>query len=300
MKLKEMWEKGITSYTVELLPPRKSKDHQERVYTTKELERLRDIGNKGKDLCEIIDGISVTEGAGGKSSRFGTKEVAKAINGHLEGKDVITHLTCVGSTRKEVETKVEEYLTNGIDNILALKGDQPKNFEGKVEFEYATDLVRFLRGKFGEKVNIGVAAHPEGYDKDKGSYGEKIEWSAEVLKQKQDAGADYAITQMIFDINVYDKFIEKTKEKGVEIPIIPGVFIPNSNAKKTVYEQCKFAEEKCNVRIPFIKELEGKTKEEQEEIVYENMVKLCRNLYERGVKGIHLFTLNNVGLQKKF
>ncbi len=282
------------AYSAEVLPPRKNKNYRENFYTVKDLERLKSVKQTAMDLGELVDAISVTDGAGGKNCRFGTMEIILALRESLaRSKEIIAHITCVSSTKEDIDKKISVYLSKGIDNILVVKGDKPKDIESKNDFQNAADLVRYLRTNYRNKLKIGVAAHPEGYDNDEREYDARIDWAARALRLKQDAGADYAITQMVFDIFRYRNFIQRAHEYEIRIPIIPGVFLPNPDSKNSIYEQCRLAKERFRISIPLMDYLEGKEVEEQKEIAQQRIVKLCRELTDTGAPGIHFFTMNN-------
>jgi len=187
-----------------------------------------------------------------------------------------------------------------IENILALRGDKPDGEEdyeinlAEQEFIYAADLVKYIRD--GEKASnkpnhfcIGVAAYPEGYQNDK-----DLDRSVNILKIKQDCGADFAITQMLFDHNIYFNFLEKARAEGVTMPIIPSVRLVKSKA------QCDYLRENFDIYLPFMSVLEELEKVGiQEKFLFDYMIDLCKNLKLGGAPGIHFVILKDTKLVKK-
>ncbi|MCH8271677.1 MAG: methylenetetrahydrofolate reductase [NAD(P)H] [Candidatus Marinimicrobia bacterium] len=227
---------------------------------------------------------SVTYGAGGGTARP-TLELVCKIQDEF-GILSMPHLTCVNHTKEYLLNYVHELKDNGINNILALRGDMPgggKFMPHPEGLRFASDVV----GLVGELNHfcIGVAAHPEGHPD-----AISIEDDIKNLKTKLDAGADFAITQFFFENEFYYKFVEMTQNSGIEKPIIPGI-IPFINANHVM----KFA--KMNgTHIPDALKKQmieaGDDREKASELGIKQAVKQCRELLDRGVSGIHFYTLN--------
>lgn len=284
MEIIDILKKGFTC-SAEMLPPKGVFNSQNT------LERAESL--KG-----IIDFASVTSGAGGKRKRCGTISLSFLLknNHHIES---IPHLTCLDANEAEIKEKVADIYNLGIENILVLRGDSPDNEinsgidEKKQEFEYAKDLVKYIRE--GEDISnkhkhfcLGVAAYPEGYKKDK-----DVDKSADFLKIKQDMGADFAITQILFDSEIYSNFIKKAEQKGITIPIIPSVRLVKTRA------QCEYLINTFDVSMPFMEtlyELNGKF---EEQFLFDYMSNLCRELKSKGAPGIHFVILKDTELVKK-
>ncbi len=228
---------------------------------------------------------SVTYGAGGGTARP-TLELVCKIQDEF-GITSMPHLTCVNHSKEYLLNYVRELKENGIDNILALRGDMPGGGEFMPHPEglrFASDVV----GLVGELSHfcVGVAAHPEGHPD-----ATSLEEDIKNLKIKLDAGADFAITQFFFDNEFYFRLVKMARNSGIDKPIIPGI-IPFINANHVM----KFA--KMNgTHIPdTLKKQMVEAVDDRErasELGIEQAVKQCRELLDRGVPGIHFFTLNN-------
>ncbi|HXY61987.1 MAG TPA: methylenetetrahydrofolate reductase [NAD(P)H] [Nitrospirota bacterium] len=248
---------------------------------------------EGKNFMKVVNDlkafdplyVSVTYGAGG-TTRDRTLNTLKWIKKETD-LTVMSHLTCVGATKTSVSTLLEEYQDFGIDNILALRGDPPRNlpdFDLKQgEFKYARDLVDFVK-KYGY-FSIAVAVYPEGH-----AQSPSIEKDMEYTKQKIDAGADFGITQMFFDNRYYYDFLESAARHGITIPILPGI-MPIIDCTKIV-EFAGF----CNASVP--KEILDRMEpvldmpEEMRKLGVEFAFKQCEDLIKNGVNYIHFYTMN--------
>ena len=164
------------------------------------------------------DYMSVTYGAGG-STRSNTFRIAADIQEKYEV-PVISHLTCVGATNDELKNTLDEMKNAGIKNILALRGDRPKDFTGEpfTDFHYATELISKLREYTGDYFCIGGACYAEGHQECDNKY-EDIE----NLKEKVEAGCEFLTTQMFFDNNIYYNFLYKIRDKGINVPVTAGI-----------------------------------------------------------------------------
>jgi methylenetetrahydrofolate reductase (NADPH) len=176
------------------------------------------------------DFMSVTYGAGG-STRENTVKFADAIQSKYDV-TTIAHLTCVGATKADIRKTVEEMKVAGIENILALRGDRPAEFEGDpfTDFHYASELIAELKtmGDFC----IGGACYPEGHT-------EAINKKEDILnlKKKVDAGCEFLTTQMFFDNNILYNFLYRIREQGITVPVIAGIMpITRATQVKTAVE----------------------------------------------------------------
>ena len=230
--------------------------------------------------------ISVTYGAGG-STRENTHDLVKQIKKKTNLQPA-AHLTCINSTKEEIEFIANDYWESGIKHIVALRGDPPKNSNKiKSDFKYATDLISFLRKT--HDFEITVSAYPEIHP-DSNS----IEQEYDILKKKIDLGATKAITQFFFDVEYYFKFIDGAVKRGIKIPIIPGI-LPVTNCERTI----EFAK-KMNCKMPEkLKKMFIGLDSDQETrklvaatIAYDQ----CDKLISGGVKDFHFYTLNRADL----
>ncbi|NTU90788.1 MAG: methylenetetrahydrofolate reductase [NAD(P)H], partial [Chlorobiaceae bacterium] len=208
MLVKEILEsRNEPVFSLEFFPPKKQEDW-DRLFET--------ISN----LIPLDPSyVSVTYGAGG-STRERTHSLVTKIQKET-GITVVSHLTCIGSERAEIESILRLYRENGINNVLALRGDKPADIptieEAVKDFPHAIDLVRFIKENFPE-MGIGVAGFPEGHPETPNRMKE-----LEYLKEKVDAGADYIVTQLFFDNRDYFDYVERCAIAGINVPIIPGI-----------------------------------------------------------------------------
>ncbi|MBR4431146.1 MAG: methylenetetrahydrofolate reductase [Clostridiales bacterium] len=167
--------------------------------------------------------MSVTYGAAGSTSKL-TVEVASDIK-NLHGVPVMPHLTCVASTKEHVANMIRQIRENNIDNVMALRGDLPKDGIVCHDFEHASDLVREIRSLDAD-ICIGGACYPEGHV-ESANKAEDIHF----LKEKVDAGCDFLTTQMFFDNNIFYNFLYRIKDVGINVPVVPGI-MPITTAKQ--------------------------------------------------------------------
>ncbi len=229
--------------------------------------------------------VSVTYGAGG-TTQDRTSSTLQWLKQETD-LSVMSHLTCIGATRASMDALLRDYHDHGIENILALRGDRPKNapdFDpARGEFNYARDLVEFVKkdGHF----SIAVAVYPEGHGQSP-----SIEKDMEYTKQKIDAGADFGITQMFFDNRYYYEFMERAERIGITIPILPGI-MPIIDCRK-IKEFAGF----CNTSVPqdILDRMEPVMDMPQEirKLGVEFAVKQCVDLKKHGVNYFHFYTMN--------
>jgi len=273
MKIKAILEKVSPSFSFEFFPPKNSEGF-EQLFTT--------IGQLKS--CQPSY-VSVTFGAGG-STRSKTIDLVGRIKNEI-GLESMAHLTCVGSSKEELRSILDTLQENGIHNILVLRGDPPQGQEKFVKaengFAYANELVEFIRKHYD--FCIGVAGYPEGH----------VECSdktadLENLKKKVDAGADFIVTQLFFDNGFYYDFVERARNIGIKIPIIPGI-MPVLNVKQTQ----RFTK-MCGSTIPdsLMKQLETFQDEPEtvRKIGIEHATVQCELLLQEEAPGIHFYTLN--------
>src|SRR5512135_2754483 len=159
------------------------------------------------------DFFSVTFGAGG-STQDRTLDTIKQI--HAEGHNAAPHLSCVGSTRENIRALLSAYKDMGIRRIVALRGDLPSGMGSIGEFQYANELVSFIRAETGKQFHIEVAAYPEFHPQAKSARDDLLNF-----KRKMSAGADSAITQYFYD--AYFRFVDDARKLGITAPIVPGI-----------------------------------------------------------------------------
>lgn len=231
--------------------------------------------------------VSVTYGAGG-STRDRTHKLVVRIQQETN-LTVASHLTCVGSSRDEMKDILQNYADSGIENILALRGDPPKGQKDFVQaengFAYAADLVAFIKKHF-PRMGIGVAGFPEGHPATPNRLLEM-----DYLKAKVDAGADYIVTQLFFENRDFYDFRERCELAGIKVPIIAGI-MPIT----TKHGMVRMAELAAGSRIPapLLRALDRcKSDAAVERVGVHWATEQVRDLIDKGVKGIHFYTLNH-------
>ena len=215
MKISEIIKTGKLSLSFEVFPPK----------TDTAFESVRSAVNEIAALKPAF--MSVTYGAGGGTSKY-TLDIAKEIK-QTYGVPSLAHLTCVSSSRETVEQRIKEIKQVGIENVLALRGDIPKEMENedrsKWDFTHAVELVRMLKDS-GADFCIGGACYPEIHPESQN----KIE-DIKYLKEKADAGCEFFTTQMFFDNNLLYNFLYRIREAGITVPIVAGI-MPITNANQ--------------------------------------------------------------------
>lgn len=273
--------------SLEYFPPRDIAAQERLVRSAKRLEALHPSY------------VSVTFGAGG-STRSGTVDTVSMLQNL--GADVAPHLSCIGATRPEILSILNDYQQKGIKRLVALRGDMPSGMGGDTgDLHYAIDLVRFIRENFGETFNIEVAAYPEMHPQSR-----SLDADIQHFINKVNAGAHSAITQYFFNPDAYFNFVDMIQAKGIDIPITPGI-MPITN-----YTQLSRFSNMCGAEIPRWIQLRlqdyGDDKASIRAFGIEVVSKLCERLLEQGAPGIHFYTLNssetvvqicsNLGLKK--
>eukprot|EP01006_Ploeotia_vitrea_P033942 TRINITY_DN65671_c11_g10_i1.p1 TRINITY_DN65671_c11_g10~~TRINITY_DN65671_c11_g10_i1.p1 ORF type:complete len:650 (-),score=362.60 TRINITY_DN65671_c11_g10_i1:68-1969(-) len=230
--------------------------------------------------------MDVTWGAGGTTADL-TLEISSNAQNYCAA-DVMMHLTCTNMPQGKVDEALEAAKKAGIRNILALRGDPPKGQEWQQcedGFAYAVDLVKYIRSKYGDYFGIGVAGYPEGH-----IAAESFEKDLQHLKEKVDAGADFIITQLFYDVDLFLDWMKKARAIGIKCPIVPGLMpIQAYGGFKRMTGFCKthVPQEILN-RLEPIKDDDDAVKQYGIELC----ISMCRRLVEAGVPGLHFYTLN--------
>jgi len=273
MKISQLLQKKSPVFSFEFFPPKTAEGEKNLYETIKNLRHLEPAW------------VSVTYGAGG-STREKTIDLVIRIK-HELGIEPMAHLTCVNSQEDEIKGILTKLSKNGIENILALRGDMPlqDNSAKQVHqsFNYACELIQFIRKNFD--FCIGAAAFPEGHLESK-----SIDEDTHYLKVKAGAGADFFVTQLFFDNRFYFDLVERANRAGVNKPIIPGI-MPITNV-----EQIDRFTSLCGATIPHDLKQSLEEIKENPEAVAESGIRYateqCRELLDKGVPGIHFYTLN--------
>ncbi len=274
MHIAEVLKQPGPHFSFEFFPPKSEEASKALFESIKELTPLKPSY------------VSVTYGAGG-SKRQLTQDIVIRLNKETD-LTVVSHLTCVGSGKDEVKNILGKYSENGIENVLALRGDPPKGQTGFQPhpdgFAYAAELVAFIKKHFPQ-MGIGVAGFPEGHP-DTPNRLKEIEY----LKAKVDAGADYICTQLFFDNRDFYEFCERCEIAGIKVPIIAGIM-----PVTTRHGFLRMAELALGVRFP-AKLLRAVSRAENDEYVEKVGIQWASqqvmDLLDHKVAGIHFYTLN--------
>nr|WP_296265234.1 methylenetetrahydrofolate reductase [NAD(P)H] [uncultured Merdimonas sp.] len=212
MKIKEILKSREPHISFEIFPPKTDAGFESVMKAAEEIAALRPSY------------MSVTYGAGGGTSK-NTVKIASRIK-HEMGVTSLAHLTCVSSTKDTVHKVIDELKEQGIENILALRGDIPQNSEFPLpdHYRYASELITDIRS-LGDFC-IGAACYPEGHVETEHKEDDIIN-----LKHKVDCGVDFLTTQMFFDNSILYNFLYRIREKGIDVPVIPGI-MPVTSAKQ--------------------------------------------------------------------
>jgi len=226
--------------------------------------------------------FSVTFGAGG-STQDRTLETIRQIK--AEGYNAAPHLSCVGSTQENIRTMLNAYKDMGIKRIVALRGDLPSGMASIGEFQYANELVSYIRTQTGDHFHIEVAAYPEFHPQARSAQDDILNF-----KRKVSAGADSAITQYFYNADAYFRFVEACRKLGVTVPIVPGIM------PIVKFAQLARFSDACGAEIPrwMRKTLEsfGDDNASVQTFGLDVVTQLCEKLLAGGAPGLHFYTLN--------
>lgn len=275
MLVKDILATAKTSFSFEFFPP-------------KTQEAWENLFCSIKDLIPLHPSyVSVTYGAGG-STRDRTHDLIVRLRQETD-LTVVSHLTCVGSSRDDIRDILSKYHNSGVLNILALRGDQPRTADVQQEqtggFPHAADLVAFTKELFPEMC-VGVAGFPEGHPETPNRLTE-----IDFLKAKVDAGADYIVTQLFFDNRDFYDFCERCELAGIRVPILAGIMPITTRQGMT-----RKAELAGGARLP-ARLLKAVARARDDDFV-ENVgihwaTEQVRDLLDHKVRGIHFYTLNS-------
>lgn len=230
------------------------------------------------------DFISITFGAGGSSVNNKTIELAKKIK-EVYRIEPVVHLTCLNYTKAEIAGMLDELKDAGIYNLLALRGDRNPDIEPKNEFQYANDLIRFIKEQ-GDDFHICAACYPETHQEAKSRAADLHH-----LREKVDSGAAHLISQLFFDNNAYYRFLEDAEIAGISVPIEAGIMPVTNKA------QIERMVNLCGASLPEKYRRIMERYEDKKEALFDAGMAYAANqivdLLTSGVDGIHLYTMNN-------
>jgi methylenetetrahydrofolate reductase (NADPH) len=269
-------ERGEPVFSFEFFPPKTDEGERQLLQT---IDALRPLGPAF---------VSVTYGAGG-SDRARTVDLVKRLKRDLEIEPV-AHVTCVGTSRNEVAVVLDDVAAAGIQNVLLLRGDPPRGERSFVPhpdgFAHASDLVAWVRSQPGRwSFCIGAAAYPEGHPENR-----DLARDLANLKIKVDAGADFLVTQLLFDNAHYFRFVERARAAGISVPVLPGVM------PLTSVDQIERFTAMCGASIPpplrAAMEVRRADPDASMQLGVAWASLQCADLLRRGAPGVHFYTLN--------
>lgn len=274
MQIRDLYKQKRPVVSLEIFPPKKDKGPESIYGTLEAMTALRP------------DFISVTYSAGGSGGSDITLDIASLIKNRYNV-EALPHMTCIQSDSKQVSHLLEQAQKKGLENVMALRGDLPADqsaFHMSGDYHYAKDLIADVRRRY-PTLCVGAAAYPEGHiDCD------TLEQSILYLKEKEAAGADFFVSQLFFDNDLYYHFYEKARKSGIQNPISAGVMpiLGRSQIQKMIFM--------CGASLPArIVRILNKYENDPESLVQagiEYSGEQLRDLVSHGVDGVHIYTMN--------
>ena len=273
MKITELYKKSKKTLSFEIFPPKKDSE-------------LKNIDETLAVLCELNpDFISVTFGAGGSANCNRTIELAKKIKQEY-GIEPVVRLTCLHYGKAEIDEFTKRLITEGIQNVLALRGDRNPDISEKGDFMHASDLIGYMKTKTNDNICFLGACYPE-------CHPESIDRVSEIknLKAKVDAGAEVLLSQLFFDNGHFLRFVEDCRIADINVPIIPGIMpVINASQIKRMVNLCGAA---FPVRFQKIIEKYESKREALFDAGMSYALSQIIDLLTCDIDGIHLYTMNN-------
>lgn len=281
MKIIDLLTEEKLTLSFEVFPPKTESVFDSVKHATEEIAKLKPAF------------MSVTYGAGGGTSKY-TLDIAKNILKEY-GVPTLAHLTCVSSTKQTVKERIADIKNSGIKNVMALRGDIPKDIENQDrngwDYKYAIDLVRELK-EDNPDLCIGGACYPEIHP-ESANQKEDIKH----LKEKVEAGCDFLTTQMFFDNNLLYNFLYKIREAGITVPVMPGI-MPITNANQ-VERAIKLSGSFMPQRFKSLVDKFGTSPDamKQAGIIY--ATDQIIDLFANGIKNVHVYSMNKPDVAEK-
>lgn len=281
MKIIDLLTEEKLTLSFEVFPPKTESVFDSVKHATEEIAKLKPAF------------MSVTYGAGGGTSKY-TLDIAKNILKEY-GVPTLAHLTCVSSTKQTVKERIADIRKSGIENVMALRGDIPKDIENQDkngwDYKYAIDLVRELK-EDNPDLCIGGACYPEIHP-ESANQKEDIKH----LKEKVEAGCDFLTTQMFFDNNLLYNFLYKIREAGITVPVMPGI-MPITNANQ-VERAIKLSGSFMPQRFKSLVDKFGSSPDamKQAGIIY--ATDQIIDLFANGIKNVHVYSMNKPDVAEK-
>ncbi|MBE6049384.1 MAG: methylenetetrahydrofolate reductase [NAD(P)H] [Clostridium sp.] len=278
MNIKEIFDRKKTVFSFEIFPP-KTTSSVETIYKT--LEELKGLNP---------DYISVTYGAGGSVKNNKTVELSSLVKNKY-ALEAVAHLTCISSTKQDINSYLEALKSNNIENILALRGDKPLDGNIVGQFNYASELIKYIK-EYDNSFNIAAACYPEGHIETK-----SVTKEVENMKRKEEAGASYFISQLFFDNEAYYRFLNEVNRKNIKAPIEAGI-MPVTN-RKQIERMVALSGATLPNKFKKIIDKYEYSPEALRDAGIAYAVEQIVDLVSTGVDGIHLYVMNNSYLGKK-
>lgn len=281
MKIIEILKQDKPNLSFEVFPPKTESNFESVKNATEEIAKL------------YPSFMSVTYGAGGGTSKY-TLDIAKNIKERY-GVPTLAHLTCVSSTKDTVKQKIKEIKEAGITNVMALRGDIPKEMENDDRsmwhYKHAIDLIYELKCADSDFC-IGAACYPEVHP-------ESLNQKEDImrLKEKVDAGVDFLTTQMFFDNNLLYNFLYKIREAGINVPIVPGI-MPITNANQ-VERAIKLSGSFMPQRFKSIVDKFGDDPNAMKQAGIAYATDQIIDLYANGITNVHVYSMNKPDIAQK-
>ena len=273
MKISEILAKKKT-LSFEIFPPKREEDTFTLIDKT-----IRQLGKYSPDY------ISVTYGALG-NTLSNTAMIAKTIKDNTSAQP-LAHLTCVASTRDKVDSVCNELKQYGVENILTLRGDIPKDTTTPIfsDFKHASDLASYIKGKYNGQFGIAGACYPEKHPE-----AANLTTDIEFMKIKQDAGMEFFDSQLFFDNEVFYHFLLKARKAGITVPIIPGIMPVTNYAQLDRMIQITGCNVPLKLRNYFDRYKNDKAAIEEIGLIFTSYQIL--DLIANDVDGIHIYSMN--------
>ncbi|MBK1809204.1 methylenetetrahydrofolate reductase [NAD(P)H] [Clostridium sp. YIM B02505] len=277
MLIKDLFKHKRMVFSFEIFPPKLTSPIDTVYKTIEELAVLNP------------DYISVTYGAGGSVNNNRTCELSSLVKNKY-GIEALAHLTCINSSEDKINKIVDDLNKNNIKNILALRGDVNGEENKSDRYTYAYELIKHLRDK--EDLCLGAACYPEGHVQS-----DNLDNDILHLKNKVEAGADFLVSQLFFDNNLYYNFLDKVSSKNINVPIQAGI-MPVTN-KKQIERIASLSGAYLPQKFIKIMDKYEHNKEALRDAGIAYAVEQIVDLISSGVSGIHLYTMNNPYVAKK-
>lgn len=280
MKISEILARKKT-LSFEIFPPKREED----TFTLIE-ETIASMDSYSPDF------ISVTYGALG-NTLSNTAKIARHIKDNTKA-EPLAHLTCVASTTQKVDTVLQELKSYGVENLLTLRGDIPKNADEPVtsDFPHASDLARYISWKWNGDFNMAGACYPEKHPE-----AQNMQQDIEYMKMKQDAGMEFFNSQLFFDNEVFYHFLLKARKAGVTVPIIPGIMPVTNYSQLDRMIQITGCNVPLKLRNCFDRYKDDKAAIEEIGLIFTSYQIL--DLIANDVDGIHIYSMNKSGFISK-